>query len=151
MSSLELLSRGRVEEAPALRENTVRVLLAEDDEPLRGLLGAALREDGYEVEEAIDGDTFLIRLESSLERIARGGLPEFDLIISDVRMPGLSGLDVLSILRSMDGLTPFILITGFADEEMRDRALGNGASAVIDKPFDVEMFREVLRQLVPPA
>lgn len=118
-----------------------RVLVAEDDDELRRLLVMSLTADGYEVAEASDGHE-LIR------QLARLWL--VDAIVSDVRMPGKSGLDVLAGFRRADWTTPFVLITAFGSDELHEEALRLGASAVVDKPFDLDVLRILIRQLAPP-
>jgi DNA-binding response OmpR family regulator len=112
-----------------------RVLLAEDDNEMRRMLATALRRDGYEVEEARDGCELLARVRSSLLSTDDGAPVE--LVVSDVRMPGWSGLEVLEKLREEDWAVPVILITAFGDEETRRKAREYGATLVLDKPFDV--------------
>lgn len=115
-----------------------RLLLAEDDFELRELLAALLRADGHEVVEARDGYELL----DFLTRSANGnGTGAFSVIVSDVRMPGLTALDVLSRLRGELTSTPVILITAFGDRNTHLRALLLGASRVFDKPFDCDELR----------
>ena len=121
-----------------------RILLAEDDPALRSLLAAALARDGYSVVEAADGTEVLDLLASHL--VADTGLPRLDVIVSDVRMPGWTGLDVLAGLRALPGAPPVVLITAFGGEEFRDRARRLGAAATLDKPFDIDDLRGVIRQ-----
>ena len=110
-----------------------RLLLAEDDFELRELLACVLRADGYEVIEAVDGNQLwaLLDGESSVEGGAR-----FSLVVSDVRMPGLTAFEVLARLQGALRHTPVILITAFGDRTTHLRALHLGASRVLDKPFD---------------
>ncbi|HEV8325337.1 MAG TPA: response regulator [Myxococcota bacterium] len=109
-----------------------RVLVAEDDHEMRSLLVATLRRDGCVVEEAVDGADLLARLSAG-----------FDLVISDVRMPGLTGLEVLARLRRAGGSTPFILITAFGDADLHAEARRVGTATVFDKPFDLDDLRTV--------
>ena len=126
-----------------------RVLLAEDDAALRPLIASALRGDGYEVLEARDGLELLANVESTLAEW--GPRPEGVLIISDVQMPGLGGLDVLAILRCAFWAAPVILITAFGDEETHAEAHELGAAAVFDKPFDLDELRSVAHEAMPPG
>ena len=117
----------------------VRVLLAEDDPEMRELLATALRQDGLEVVEARDGSALLDRLAEALA--ADGDLDGYDLIVSDIRMPGYSALDILAGVRRALRHTPVILITAFGDRVTHERAMRLGASAVFDKPFDIDDLR----------
>src|SRR5439155_324566 len=80
----------------------------------RRLLVSVLKEDGYEVVEAEDGLALLATIEDTLT--VRRERPDAFLVVADVRMPGLTGLDVLAILRCANWATPVILITAFGDE-----------------------------------
>src|SRR3954464_2491585 len=90
-----------------------RLLLAEDDFELRELLACVLRADGHEVVEACDGNELWAML--NLETGTEGPAP-FSLVVSDVRMPGLTAFDVLARLQRALSETPVILITAFGDQ-----------------------------------
>lgn len=112
-----------------------RILLAEDDDELRGVLARALGQAGCAVTECRHGLDLLDQL-SCLDTPAE---PEdFDLIVSDIRMPGVTGLSVLEGLSELDQAPPVILITAFGDEETHAAAKRLGAIAMIDKPFELE-------------
>jgi two-component system, response regulator, stage 0 sporulation protein F len=113
-----------------------RLLLAEDDDGLRPLLAERFRAEGFEVVEAEDGSAVVEYLAESIVQNSRH--PGFDLIVSDIRLPGLNALDVLRGARGALEATPVILITAFGDQRTHDRALLLGASAVFDKPLDVD-------------
>ena len=108
------------------------MLLADDDHAMRGMLEAALLRAGFEVESASDGAELLARLDAA-DRSSRA--PE--LIVSDICMPGLTGLDVLARVRQRFPMVPVILITAFGDALTHRRAHALGAVEVIDKPFDL--------------
>jgi DNA-binding response OmpR family regulator len=112
-----------------------RVLIAEDDNAMRGMLEAALGRAGFEVETATDGTELLLRLDA-----AQTGERPPQLVVSDICMPGLSGLDVLSRVRQRFPDLPVILITAFGDPVTHRRARALGAADVIDKPFDLGLL-----------
>ena len=114
-----------------------RVLLAEDDEVFRALVASQLRRDGFEVVEAENGAELLERVEAMLRTRPDGAL----VIVTDVNMPGLGGLDVLAVLRCADVAMPVVLITAFGDDEVRAEARDLGAVAVLSKPFDGDALR----------
>jgi DNA-binding response OmpR family regulator len=136
--------------APIIPNKSRRILVAEDDYEMCILLVDALRADGYDVIEAEDGRQLMDCIDALRGRVVRGRFFDVDLIISDIRMPGMSGLEMLAQLRSMDRQTPVILITAFGDEATHAKAYRLGAGAVFDKPFDIDGFRAFVRQLVPP-
>lgn len=133
----------------------VEVLLAEDDRELRRFLALALQHDGYRVTEVDSGHALLDQLWNRAASKA-----SFDLIISDVHMPGFTGLEILEILRDADDPddeyaphihdTPVILITAFGDLRLHADARRLGA-VVFDKPFDVDELRAFAVTLVQPV
>jgi CheY-like chemotaxis protein len=112
------------------------VLVAEDDVELRRLIAGVLRQDGIDVIEATDGAHMLDLLAAAFVD-ARGELMP-NLIVSDIRMPGPSGIEVLAGLRGSGFQLPFLVITAFGDEETHARAYQLGADAVLDKPVDMD-------------
>ena len=119
-----------------------RVLVAEDDPDMRRLIATSLRMAGNKVVEATDGIDVLDRMETMIRDLCPDA---FDVIVSDVNMPGLSGLDVLAALRCTHWTTPVVLITAFGDEETRAEARELGAAAFLDKPLDPEALRSAVR------
>jgi DNA-binding NtrC family response regulator len=112
------------------------IFLGEDDDELRGVLADLLRAAGHQVEEASDGN--------ALQRLIAAGDHEGDLVISDLLMPGRTGLQLLEDLHDRRGSPRFILMTGYADEEMRQRALRLGALAVLEKPMALDALWDLL-------
>ena len=116
-----------------------RVLLAEDDPAFRSTMSLILGGDGYEVVEVADGSGVLDELVDSLSD--ESSLRSFDVIITDVRMPGFSGMDVLRAVRGLPEAPPVILMTAFGNKETHREAHRLGALTVLDKPFDLEDLR----------
>jgi DNA-binding response OmpR family regulator len=125
-----------------------RVLLAEDDAAMRTMVADALRRDGHLVRELRSGGELLSELASEL--LHERSLEMADLIVSDVRMPGVTGLEVLAGLRHAHWATPFILITAFGDAATHAEAHRLGA-AVFDKPFDLADLRTAVFNLARPS
>jgi DNA-binding response OmpR family regulator len=122
------------------------VLLAEDDAEVRRLLTQALRRDGYDVIAVSTGEELLGLLSASEEAAPPRDPP--DLIVSDIRMPGLSGLEVLAILKRGEGSPPVILITAFGDAETHAKASRMGATFVFDKPFELSDLRSAITSVL---
>lgn len=122
-------------------------MLAEDDDDMRKLLAWSLRKYGYEVIECTDGIHLLDHLSSFF-------FPEetetFDLIISDIRMPGVTGLEVLEGMHKYKTFPPMVLITAFGDEKTHKQAHQWGAAAIFDKPFDIDDLLAKVQEIVPP-
>ena len=121
------------------RSNHTAVLVAEDDLEMRRLIVATLRRERYEVIEAPDG----IALLDCVEAAALTGV-RLAAIVSDVRMPMLSGMDALAVLEATQADVPVILITAFGDRELHDEAHQLGAFAILDKPFDMTALTAIV-------
>ena len=117
-----------------------RILLVEDDPTLRQALAFNLTREGYEVSSAADGERAL--------EAARGG--RFDLILLDVMLPGMSGVEVLRVLRGEGSATPVIILSAKGDELDRVVGLKVGADDYVTKPFSrpelVARIEAVLRR-----
>ena len=115
-----------------------RIAVAEDDHEMLTLLVDALSADGHDVEALASGR----ELDEEL-RFRRAVCPDAmpDLVVSDVRMPGLGGLEVLERLRAAGEDLPVILITGFGDDETLNAAVRHRATMVLCKPFDLDHLR----------
>lgn len=122
-----------------------RVLVAEDDPEMRRLLVWNLRKEGFEIMECSDGWELLDHLGIP---VLSGEPDDFDLIVSDIRMPGVTGLEVLEGIHETEWFVPMILITAFGSDQVHQQAEDLGAAGVFDKPFNVEdliaRIREVL-------
>ena len=97
-----------------------RVLVAEDDREMRRLVVEVLRKDGHEVTEATDGGRLLVRIAEVFDRDP--SMAAVDVIISDVRMPVCSGLELVERLFEARWKVPCILMTAFGDDDTRRRA-----------------------------
>jgi two-component system response regulator (stage 0 sporulation protein F) len=122
------------------------VLLVEDDRDMRELLATALRRSGLRVVEAADGDEALTWLgpgvlEGDLRRIPA-------VVVSDIRLPDFSGLEILEGLQLARHSVPVILITAFGDVETHALARRLGARRVIDKPFDTRVLVAAVKSLM---
>jgi CheY-like chemotaxis protein len=116
-----------------------RLLVAEDDKALRAMIVEILRSDGHEVVTVANGIDLLDTIEVSLDQEL--GTGKFDLVISDVRMPGMTGLRAFEEVGYGPHIPPVVFITAFGDEELHEQAHHIGALAVLDKPFDLDEFR----------
>jgi len=123
-----------------------RVLIAEDEEPVRQLLARALAMDGHEVEAAPDGA-------AALERLAAG---PFDLLLTDIRMPIMDGIALaLAAARDYPALS-IVLMTGYAGERERAQGLDALVHDVVLKPFTLVEIKQALKAALanrplPPA
>jgi two-component system cell cycle sensor histidine kinase/response regulator CckA len=104
-----------------------RILVVDDQDAVRRLVARLLTRAGYEVESACDG-------EDAIETFRTGG--KFDLVISDVRMPGMSGPRLVEQLRRLDADVKVLYLTGYADQLFIERAPLWEHEAFLDKPFN---------------
>lgn len=140
------LQRGNIAAGPG-RSGGPRILLAEDDKEMRHMLSQAFCGAGYEVLECCDGLELMEYMTSVLT-------PEnpinVDLVVSDVRMPWVTGLEVLRGMHQYLGYPPVILITAFGDSKIHAIAENLGAAAVLDKPFEIADLLSLACALLPP-
>ncbi len=122
-----------------------RILVADDDPEMRRVVSDSLKKDGYEIVEEPDGGRLLVRV-AALYNKAGGVLP-VDLIVSDIRMPVCTGLDILKGMRDAHWGTPVVLMTAFADDEVYRRAEVLGAR-VFAKPFAMAELRKTVKELL---
>jgi nitrogen regulation protein NR(I) len=118
--------------------SAARVLLIEDDTGIRDTLRRVLEGEGYEVETEKRGD----------QGLSRAAAVRFNVVITDLRLPGLGGLELVRELRSAQPRLPIILITAFGTTETAIEAMKSGAFDYVLKPFEIpEMLALVGRAL----
>ena len=122
------------------------VLLAEDDDEMRYLMTRALRRDGYDVLAAADALSLTAAL---LAARAHGREP--DLIVSDLRMPGMTGLELVAWLQKERCMVRTVLVSAFADEAIVESARRLGVAHVLSKPFDLDDLRTVVMHVISPG
>jgi DNA-binding response OmpR family regulator len=115
-------------------ERAPRILLADDEQSIQTLLTYPLRKDGYDVVTATDGR----------EALARFGETTFDLVVLDVMMPRMDGLEVCRRVRARSSV-PIIMLTAKAEEIDKVLGLELGADDYITKPFSLREFRSRVR------
>ncbi|HIJ39557.1 MAG TPA: sigma-54-dependent Fis family transcriptional regulator [Deltaproteobacteria bacterium] len=103
-----------------------QILIVDDEEKMRHLLSIMLSRRGYNIEQAADGVEALALIEST----------PFDMIISDIKMPRMDGIELLKKIQEMDVPCPVVFITAFATVESAVDAMRDGAVDYISKPFD---------------
>jgi DNA-binding response OmpR family regulator len=111
-------------------EHTPRILLVDDEQSIQTLLSFPLRKDGYEVVQATDGR----------EALARFSETAFDLVVLDVMLPRVDGLEVCRRMRARSSV-PIIMLTAKAEEIDKVLGLELGADDYITKPFSMREFR----------
>ncbi|MGN6392181.1 MAG: sigma-54-dependent transcriptional regulator [Gemmatimonadales bacterium] len=112
-----------------------RLLLVDDDEEACRLLAEVLERESYDVVPALSAD-------EALAKVNDGG--PFDAVLTDLRMPGKSGLDLLRTLRERDPGALVLVLTAFGDAGAAGEAIRAGAYDFISKPYDIAALRETL-------
>ncbi|HWZ87204.1 MAG TPA: response regulator [Polyangiaceae bacterium] len=125
-------------------------MLAEDDDDFRTLLATRLSAEGYTVVEAEDGDELLDLLVDASTMDADRRLT-YDAIITDVLMPGFSGLDVLQAFRRSTASAAVIVMSAFDDTRFVHNARALGAVAFLRKPFDNAKLVRILGEALKPV
>jgi DNA-binding response OmpR family regulator len=127
----------------AMEHGPSRVIVADDDDELRTLVAFALERRGFDVVQASDGA-------EALASIGLGPSSSDEIVVADVRMPDLSGLELLSALRLPPSPTRVVLMTAFPDFDTRARASELGVDAFFAKPFDIEELVSAVVGLTAP-
>ena len=112
-----------------------RILIAEDDDSVRAFVARALAMDGHGVFEAADGEQGLAMLP--------GAQP--DLLLSDIRMPGMDGIELAKAAHSALPGLPVLLMTGYADQRERAVDLEGVVIDVVQKPFTLAQIRQAVQ------
>jgi DNA-binding NtrC family response regulator len=116
---------------------SLQLLIIDDEPAIRQVVAAHLRKAGYSVEQAVDG-------ESAMERLSRG---DIDIALCDIKLPGLSGIDVLREARAANIDTAFIMMTAFASVDTAIEAIKAGASDYMIKPLNNDELLHRLKKV----
>ena len=119
-------------------DQKIEIMVLDDEEIVGKRLKTALEKSNYEVEIFRD----------SQQAVARIAEKEFDIVVTDVRMEGIGGMEVLEHVLERSPRTKVILITGYATVEVAREALTRGAFDFIAKPFKPDALREVILKAV---
>ncbi len=117
---------------------SMRILVVDDQSSVRQLLKAVLEEDGHEIDTAPDG-------EKALEAVAAG---YHDLVVMDIRMPGIDGVEALERMRASSPQTAVVMMTAYASVETAVRAMKLGAFDYVTKPIDIDEVRAVVARFI---
>jgi two-component system chemotaxis response regulator CheY len=115
----------------------MKVIVADDSRVMRQIVIRTLRQAGlgdWDVVEAVDGA-------DALDKVAE---EQPDLVMSDWNMPNMTGIQLLTALRSSGNRIPFVFVTSEGSQDMRDKAQSAGALGLIAKPFTPESFADAL-------
>ena len=113
------------------------ILIADDEKAIRRTLELHLCEEGYEVLTALDGP----------EALVKAAVPEVDLVLLDLRLPGMDGFDVLKIIKERRPALPVVMITAYDDMSTAIEAIRLGAIDHLGKPVDLDHLNEVIEKI----
>ena len=114
-------------------QQTYRILLVEDESVIRDMVALALEEEGYQVQVAVDGRTALNLLENAASQPA----DTFDLVVLDLMLPQVNGLDICRLLRYQNNHVPILIVSAKGSETDRVLGLEVGADDYLTKPFSM--------------
>lgn len=116
-----------------------RILLVDDERGIRVALRRVLAQGGLEVVTAASGEEAVQAL---------GDEAKFDVVLTDLKMPGMHGVELIGVLRSLDPKVPIVVLTGHRDAQATATLRAAGASTCLDKPVEGERLLSTLRDLI---
>jgi len=117
-----------------------RILIVDDQKGVRRLLEELFKKEGWEVQSAGDG-------QKAIDKVA-ALMPDLDLILMDLKMPNINGLEATRILMERNFHIPIIMMTAYGENEVVKQALAAGAKKCISKPFDIMVLRDMVNNLM---
>jgi len=121
-----------------MEEEKVSVLIADDEDPLRMTVAAWLKDEGFEVDQAADGEEAIRKISSK----------DYDVAILDIKMPGANGLEVLRYAKKNSPYTEVVMMTGMSDVGMAVEAMKLGSREYLTKPVDMDQLVPQLRAML---
>ncbi len=120
--------------------NVKKMLIVDDEETLTYSLYQSfiISQQDYEVVTAASG-------EEATEKLSE---TEFDLVITDIKMPGMDGLELLSLIKSKYPATEVIVMTAYGSLEKKEEALRKGARFYIEKPFEIKEMKQLVMEIL---
>jgi len=116
-------------------DETHSILVVDDERSMRDFLAIMLKKEGYRVTSVEDGNQAIKAIQKDI----------YDLVITDIKMPGIDGLQVLQTIKELSPETLVIMITAFSSTQDAVKAMKQGAIDYISKPFEVEEIKLVIR------
>ena len=120
----------------------LRILIVEDSATMRSLLVSTLEDLGAPVK--------IVEASGGFEALRLLPRDDFDLVVTDINMPDINGLELVSFIRNNENYAkiPLVIVSTEGSDRDRDKGLRLGADAYLAKPFDPEMFRQVVTDLL---
>ena len=115
-----------------------KILIADDEELIRWSLSQFLESSGYSVDLALNGTEVIKRLENT----------NYDIIVTDLNMPGLNGIEILIKMKDMGVNLPVIVISAYFSDQLKDKTISNGAFECISKPFEMTDILTIVKKAI---
>ncbi|MBI3008985.1 MAG: response regulator [Candidatus Omnitrophica bacterium] len=115
-----------------------RILIVDDDKLVRWSLIEVLNKNGYEATSTETGEEAINKIEDA----------RFDLVITDLRLPGIGGFEVLNRVKEINPSTKVIMITAYGSEGVANEAREKGAELFVNKPFEINRIREEVKEIL---
>jgi two-component system chemotaxis response regulator CheY len=124
------------------RATVPHILIVEDSPTMRSLLSSSLEE--------LDGQIKITQVASGFEALRCLPREEYDLIVTDINMPDINGLELVSFVKSNDSYRdiPLIIVSTESSDRDRDKGLELGADAYLVKPFEPDALRDLVREML---
>jgi two-component system, response regulator, stage 0 sporulation protein F len=116
----------------------MKILVVDDEEGARELFNTILTDEGYEVTLAVNGEDGLTRFKT---------VP-FDLVVTDIKMPGMDGLQLLQEIRKTGSKADVIMVTAYGEVESYLKAMSLGAAEYINKPIRIKELKRIVHKVL---
>ena len=116
----------------------MKILVVDDEEGARELFNTILTDEGYHVTLAISGEDALTRLKADA----------FDLVVTDIKMPGMDGLQLLQEIRKSGARSDVIMVTAYGEVESYLKAMSLGAAEYINKPIRIKELKRIVHKVL---
>ncbi len=113
-----------------------KILVVDNDKDMCWLIASILREEGYSVDNAYDGESALLKINQH----------NYEILVLDYKLSGLSGLSILEKARQIDPSNETIMISAFGNESVRAKAKELGAYTFLDKPFNIDRLKKTVKK-----
>lgn len=115
----------------------LRIMLVDDDEMFVESLSDILSEEGYHVEKAFSGE----------EALTMAQAQKFDLVLMDIKMPGMNGVEAFKEMKKCSPGTMVMMMTGYSVDELVNEAIEEGARGILRKPLDIDVLLKMIDEL----
>ena len=116
----------------------MKILVVDDEEGARELFNTILTDEGYDVTLAVNGADALSRIKGA----------DYDLVVTDIKMPGMDGLQLLQEIRKTGSKADVIMVTAYGEVESYLKAMSLGAAEYINKPIRIKELKRIVHKIL---